>query len=293
MSLQDCVIAPQDNIYLSKCNDIPSVLSGFFETPSGFTIPIATAVDPVALKAFLQAAMKAPIATRIYWWPDLDNFTDQSEATTYQTSVLSERETNPGRYKFMFGITQSLCTHKAMYSHKKRTGGALLLDLNGKMLASFNSAGDITCLELSMLNPEKLKFSDGSVATESPIVLSLRRHTQIDETGVMIDVSSFLNELIRLADVVLTNTIAQATTILSITVKQKCDGTPIIGLILTDFVVKSTAGATQTATSFLDNGDGTYTLTKSTNWIDGSITLKPASTLSLTAYEANTLVVDV
>lgn len=289
----DCILDEEGNIYLSACDDLPSVLSGMIEAPLGASIPLATASDPALLKAFIQAKLKAAKGQRWYYWPDFDNFEDQSDPTGYQITILSEREVNPGRYKFKFGVSQSMCTHKQMYSHKKRGGAAFVLDMNGKMIGYTNSSGDVSPFSLSMLNVEKMKFGDGSVATETPIIVSLKRHTQMDISGVMIDVSSFLDELIRLADVVLTNTIAQTTTVLSVTVKQKCDGTPIIGLITTDFIAKTTAGAAQVQTSFLDNGDGTYTLTKSTNWADGTLTLKPASTLSLDAYEANTLAIDV
>ncbi len=215
----DCILDQEGNIYLSLCPDLPGVVSGFFETPSNFSIPIATLSDATLLKAYMQAAMKLPV------------------------------------------------------------GGIMLLDMNGKMILKLNSAGDGAPLQLSMLNPEKLKFSDGSVATESPVLVSLKRHTDIDEDGVMVDVSSFLDELVRLADVVLTNALAQTTTVLTIKVAQKCDQTPIIGLITTDFVIKTTAGATQASTSFLDNGDGTYTSVLS----DGKFHVLPLTSTSLGA----------
>lgn len=286
-SIMSCIINSQKNIAISNCNEFPTLLSGMFETPDNFVIPLATAQSATLLKAFLQAAMLAPIGSRIYWWPDFDTFADESEATTYQTGPLGTRETNPGRYQFKFGITQNLCVHKAMFTHKKRKGGALLLDFDGQMLASFNTAGDVKALSVALLNPEKLKFSDGSVATESPVLLALRRHKEIDLTGAMIDVSGFLDELVRLADVTVTITNA-TTTVLTVSVKLTCDSTPVIGLITTDFVAKITAGTAQVQTSFADNGDGTYTLTKSTNWATGTLTLKPPATLSLTGYEANT-----
>lgn len=286
-SIMSCTINTQKNIALSNCNEFPTLLSGMFETPDNFVIPLATAQSPTLLKAYLQAAMLAPIGSRIYWWPDFDTVTDEQEATTYQTGPLGIRETNPGRYQWLFGITQNLCLHKAMFTHKKRKGGVLLLDFDGNMIASFNSAGDVKALSIALLNPEKLKISDGSVATESPIKLALRRHKELDLTGAMIDVSSFLDELVRLTDVTVTITNA-TTTVLTVSVKQSCDSTPVIGLITTDFVAKVTAGTVQTQTSFADNGDGTYTLTKSTNWATGTLTLKPAATLSLTGYEANT-----
>ncbi len=286
-SIMSCTINSQKNIALSNCNEFPTLLSGMFETPDNFVIPLATAQSPTLLKAFLQAAMLAPIGSRIYWWPDFDTVTDEQEATTYQTGPLGIRETNPGRYQWLFGISQNLCLHKAMFTHKKRKGGVMLLDFDGNLLATFNSTGDVKCLSIALLNPEKLKISDGAVATESPIKLALRRHKEIDLNGAMVDVSSFLDELIRLADVTVTITNA-TTTILTVSVKQTCDSTPVIGLVIGDFVAKTTAGAAQVPTSFLDNGDGTYTLTKSTNWATGTLTLLPPATLSLKGYEANT-----
>lgn len=272
----------KSNLGLNACNKLPGLFKTMIETPDGFVIPAATAADPAALETFLQAKLLAVPGVRIFLWPDFDQFTDQSEAAVYQQTPLSYRKVRDGKYMFLFGITQNLCLHKAMFTHRARTGRILTLDDQNQLFGTLNSDGDVIGFKLEMLDTQKLKFNDGSVATESPIMVVLRNNLEIDQHGVLMD-GSFVPSLTRLVDVTITQVSGAASKII-VSVKQSCDGTAVSGLVAGDFILKKADGTSQTITS-LTEAAGVYTLNGS-SLVTGTVALVVAASLSIPGYEA-------
>jgi hypothetical protein len=270
------------NLYLSKCNEFPSLIKTIIETDNNFVIPAATAADPVALKTFIQAALVAGIATRIYLWPDFDTVENQAEAKVrVQRATGRTVPVRDGLQRWLFGVSQNLCLHIAMFTHRRRGGRAILIDINNKYFATKNSDGDVQGFAISLLDTDNIKFNDGANPSESPIFLELADPNEMNKNGIMGD-ASFVSSLDRLTDVVIEQ-VSGSTTKIVVKVTQPCDGVEVAGLVVGDFVLKTTSGTTQTISS-VTSVAGVYTL-NGTGLATGTLALVAPASLSIQAYE--------
>lgn len=282
--MADCIVE-KENLGLSKCNQLPGLIRGMITTPQNFKFSAADSVDETKW----QDALLNPKASRIYLWPFFVSFEDISEEAQYEETALAYLLVRDGNYRYRAGIKENLCIHKAMYTHRSSQDRVFLIDDQNQIIGTTNDAGDFMGLSLQLLNTEKMKFSDGSVSTKSPIVIALSNNKEFDKDGAILT-ADFVNTLQRIVDVELTVISASATTIV-VDAKVKCDGTMVNGLVLADFLLKTTLGAAQTITSIAEN-DGRYTLTD-TDFADGTLQLRPPLTLSIKAYESNIVTVNV
>jgi len=276
------------NLGVVRCSKLPSMPRGMITTSEDFEIPTATLEDPELLEAYLQDALKAGSATRVYLWPFFVGFEDASEDAVYEETALADLKVRDGKYRFRFMIQKNLCMHKAMFTHRANGGRAFLFDIENQLTGTITSTG-MRGFSISLLNTEKLKISDGTVSTKSPIYLVLSNNKELDADGGLVD-ASFVNTLKRLTDVVITMAAAPAATASSIRVevKTECDGTPIDGLLVADFVGTDALGAAiviNTSTP-VSGSPGNYTLASTADFEDdGEITLRAASLLTVEAYE--------
>jgi len=278
------------NLGLSKCNKLPLLPESMITTPQGFAIPAATiALGADAIKTYLQDALLDVASDRIYIWPHFDTFENISEDAVYEDGPLTYTPVRDGNYRFRFGIAQSLCLHKAMYTHRAKTGRVFLIDIEGNLIGTELSNGDFAGLSIQVLNTEKLILSDGSVATKSPVVVALKNNRELDANGSMISIADFVGELYRIIDVdVKVVTITDAGDI-DVSVIQECDGTPVSGLVTADFVYLNAAGAAVVITSATENANipGQYKLTQAGDlFVDGTVNIKAPATLTIKAYES-------
>lgn len=286
--MDDCIVDLK-NLGLSKCNKMPGYIRGMITTPIGFKATPVQAVDP----AFWQAALLAGKADRIYLWPPFFGSSNASEATIYETTPLGKRRVRDGFYEFDITISENLCLHKAMYSHRATSGRVILFDTDNQLIGTFDSDGNFQGFSIQMLNTEKMMFNDGSVVSKSPVKLVLANNLEFDKEGSLLS-AAFVNSLNRLTDVVITEVSGSATVIV-VTVKAECDGTPISGLVNADFVLLDVDGDEQTiATAVEGSGSnlGTYTLT-GTGLVTGTLGLVAPSELSIEAYEADAVAITV
>ena len=280
MSL-DCNITKK-NLGLSKCNKLPSLIKSIITTPATFKLTPSQLLTEAATKTALQNALLSGIAQRIYLWPNFVGFENISQEAVYEDNALAYIPVRDGNYRFKFHIKESLCFHKAMYTHRANGGRAFLFDVENQLIGTQDDDGNFMGLSIQNLNTEKLMFSDGSVSTKSPILLALSDNKELDQDGAILD-AAFVNTLTRLTDVTLEVVSASATTIV-VKVFVTCDETPVNGLTDEDFVVLDAAGDPQTISGATED-DGTYTLTGSS--IDsGTIDLVAAADLSVPGYEA-------
>lgn len=249
-------------------------------TPLGFSATEEEAVDP----DFWQAALLADSGVRIYPWPDFVNFTDQSEATVYENTPQAVMVVRDGRYNFKFDVKENLCLHKAMYTHRAISGRVFFFDDSNQLLGTSDADGNFKGFSVMLLNTEKLTLSNGTVSTKSPIVVVLRDNLELDRNGALLD-ASFINDLARLTDVTIT-LVSQVAAKIVVAIAATCDGTPLNGLALADFVLTQTDGTPQVITAVAED-DGTYTLTKgSGSWVDGFLDLVAPADLTIEAYES-------
>ena len=164
-------------------------------------------------------------------------------------------------------------------------GRAFLFDKKNQLVGTNDSSGNYKGFGIQLLHTEKLMFSDGTVASKSPIMLALRDNLELDQNGFT-TTASFINDLIRLTDVTVT-VVSAASDSLVVSVAITCDGTPVNGLVAADFSVLTGAGATQ-AIGSVSEADGTYTITPSTSFASGTVALVTPEDLSIDAYDGTT-----
>ena len=273
------------NMGLSACNKLPQMPKGMITTPVGFKATALEAVDP----DFWQAALLADSGVRIYLWPPFFDFKDNSEKAIYQSTPLGEKAVRDGRYSFEFAISENLCIHKSMFTHRSQSGRVFLLDVANQLSGTTDADGNFMGFRYSMLNTEKLGLSNGTNATVSPVRVTLADNLEWDRNGSLLD-ASFIEDLNRLTDVTL-EIVADSVSAnsLQVSVTVTCDGTKVNGLVLADFVLTKTDGTAQTTapTSCVED-DGVYTISKvgGTAWADGFLDLVDADALSIEAYES-------
>lgn len=282
-----CEIEDKKNMGLVSCNEFPGLIVGMIETEDDFSIAAADLDDEDAVRDALQDALLDDIADRIFYWPDFDTFENISEDAVYQESPIKRRRVRDGQYRFRFGITQNLCIHKAMFTHRRTNGRVFLIDQNGYLIGTELSNGNFAGFKLAMLNTEKLRFNDGSVTSESPVVVDLANNIELDKNGMMFDASGFISELHRIVDVYLT-IVSATTSEIVVDVKQVCDETPVSGLIVDDFnLTDNDNGASHAITTSTPHPTiaGRYTLA-GTSFEASVLNLDPPDVLSIQAYES-------
>lgn len=284
---EEICIVNKKNLSVSKCNKLPAYFVDMITTPEDFEMAEASFVDNATLKAALQVALDAVESTRVYLWPPFVGVENASEAAVYETTPQAVRLVRNGKYGWRINISESLCNHKNMFSHAATGGRVIFIDGEGQWFCMKKANGKIAGFSISILNPENLIISDGAVSTKSPIYLVLKNHRQVNTAGILIsgEVGAAYEDVKRLTDVDLTIIGTPSLTTINVSVLQHCDGEPVLGLVVGDFILKTTAGVTQTITSRTDNGDGTYTLTD-TDFATGTLTLKPSNTISVAGYES-------
>src|SRR6476659_6630649 len=149
-----CSVETIKNLGLSNCNELPGLLNGMIETPSNFAIPAATlASGDAAVQAYLEAALvNVSQASRIYMWPDFKLVEDISVAPVYEDTPLAYLTVQDNKYRFRFSISENLCLHKAMYTHKRQNGRVFLRDQNGYLIGTLLANGNFAGLSIQLLN---------------------------------------------------------------------------------------------------------------------------------------------
>lgn len=269
----------QDNIGKSSCKKLPQLIKGMITTPDDFSLTFVEAASATAW----QAALLAARTSRIYLWPTAISIESVPEEAVYEDTPLATIAVRDGRYRFRFSFRENLQLHKAMYSHKNFSGRVFFIDNENKIIGTELTDGKFAGFSLDLLNSEKLMFNDGSASSKTPVYVSLEDNRELDESGAMVS-GTFLKTLVPLTTVDLTVNTATASNI-NVSVKSSLDLEGVLGLVVADFVLKTSAGAAQTITAVTDNEDGTYDLA-GTTLVSGTLNLVAASVLSVKGYES-------
>lgn len=282
MAAEDCVVV-EKNLGVTRCTKLPALPRCIIETPLNFRFTAAQAID----SEFWQDAMLANSGVRVWLWPFFKGFEDKSEEAVYEENALADLLVRDGKYRFRFMIKEDLCLHKAMFTHRSQGSARVLIyDIENQLTFTETGTDEFAGFTTTLLNTEKLKISDGQVATKSPIYVVLADNKELDANGAIVP-ASFVNALLRLTDVDLTILAPIADDSVIVQVTAKCDGTPISGLLPADFVFKKTDGTNQPAlTGAAESPEGVYTLTTAGTFVDGNVNLRAAALLTVQAYES-------
>jgi hypothetical protein len=284
MSLEVCSIAKQ-KIGRTRCVAILQNPAYIIETPNGFELTAANLATEADLLDALQTAIKAGEDVRIVNWPRASRSEDSSERAVRQEAALGTQKVREGNYRRTFFFNVGLCTAKAMYTRSRKDGRLIIIDqeLNGLLIQKSN--GNFAGMTIDLLDVEKPIIGTGEAPSELPVYVSLANAKEMMNSGFIYDFSC-VPELEPLTEVEVAVAVVSAT-VLTVTITNKCDGTKVTGLAQADFSVLTTAGAAQGLTAFAANANGTYTLTKGTNFVDGTVDLVAPSVLTLDAYETS------
>lgn len=288
-----CVNETKKNLGLSQCNEFPKLLAAMIETPDSFVIPAATvAGGDSAVQAYLQAALLVAGSGRIWYWP---GFSKEPESTAeeevYQDNPgLKIRQVRKGNQRWRFFVSENLCLHKNMQTHKRTNGRVFLVDVEGYIIGTTKSNGDFAGLSLALLNPEKLKWATASEVSESPIYVALSNSgIEFDRNGKMYNAADFIMELHRIVDVDVTVVTITDAGDIDVLVATTCDATGVSGLVTADFTYLNASGVAVTITAATESTTvpGQYKLTQAGDlFVDGTVNIKSASALSIQAYES-------
>jgi hypothetical protein len=286
-----CIVSKK-NLGKSKCNKLPTVPKMMITTPNEFFLAPADFADDAALKVKLQALLLNPSASRGYLWPQFSLFENRSEEAQYEDTVLGMWPMRDGQYRYFFGITKNMCTHKAMFSHRAvNEGRVFIIDLDNQIWGTEDPAtGNIMGFSIGLLHTEKMMIGDGSSnSTKSPVFLCLADNEEFDKNGALIE-TGIINQLERLTDVEIKAATAFAAAGFTVDVKQVCDQIGVNGLLMADFLLYAADGVTlQTLQSVTPdpNVDGRYAIVAPGGNLfeSGSLALRAPSLLTVKAYE--------
>lgn len=287
-----CIEEQKSNLGKSTCVALPKLWRTAIWTPDNFELEAADLVSPATLKTALQDLILNPYASRGYLLPEFSGMENNSEEAVYVDGPNGRRPVRDGQYRFRPLISHNLCTHRALFTHRSKDRGRwIVFDIENQMFVtrSTTNTANYKGFKSGLFWTEKLRFSDGSNETESPIVIDLKNNKEIDRHGYLFD-GSMLDELERLTDVVITLADGDAfdDAGFNVDVKQLCDGTPVSGLLPADFKFYAADGITlQSIATAAEDAvvPGRYNLIPTTVFASGSLTLRAPSLLTVKAYE--------
>lgn len=267
---------------VGECTQLPQLIRSMITTSQNFKFTAAQIEAVGGVEAALQAAILATGLNRVHAWPYFDTFENVSEDPVYEELPLSILPVRDGNYRFRFGIAQSLCLHTKMFTHRSKSGRVFLIDSENQLIGTSDSEGNLLGFNVQLLHTEKLQLADGTIATKSPVYLALRDNKELDASGSIIS-APFYNTVNKLTDVKITVISAtDASVVVSVTIE--CDGTPVEGLVLADFVILDEDGNAQTLTTVTETDEGIYNLAKSGGGlVNGTVSLDDPANLSVVA----------
>lgn len=272
----------------SNCPTLPGMPKSMYVTTPGFTIPAATvASGPAALKTFMNAAVLTRTVNR---FPDFDTVENISQEAVFEDVPLSYKKVKDGNYRFTFGISNSLCMHKALYTYRSRNCRVIIVDNEDQWFLTELSDGSFAGWTVQELTTNNMLFNDGSVTSKSPVVVAFSNHKEWNKNGAMLDASDFNEEIYKIIDAEITIVTASDDEIV-VDVLAECDGTPITGLLVADFVGRNpadTAAIVITTAPPVAGTPGRYTLTSAGGlFVDEmTINLRAADLLTVKPYES-------
>lgn len=270
---------------LGSCPKMPGYFRRMLTTTQNWFIPAATiASGNAAILAFIQNAI---LTKDVYLWPQMFSSESQSEETTYQSTPLGKRKVRDGFYEWLINFSDSLCSHKAMYTHRATNGRIMFIDTDNQISGTFDEDDNFYGLSVQMLNTEKFMPNTGSEVAMSPVRVTLADNLEFDRDGGLIAMSG-LSTLIPLTEILVTVVSAISTAVV-VDVKVACDSVPLEGLTTGDFILLTAAGAAQTISSVTESGSvpGRYTLA-GTGLVTGTVNTAAPDDLSVEAYESLT-----
>jgi hypothetical protein len=280
MSVLSCSEELQ-NLGVSRCKKRPSFIKGMITTPEDYTITAVLAATATQWQADILAASTA----RIFLWPKAVNYENIAEEQVLEETPLTVIGVRPGNYRYRLYFKENLELHKRMHSHNESSGRVFLIDIDNQIIGTSDDSGvTLKGFLLDNLLVEKLMLNDGAQATKTPVNVYTADNNELDSNGFMVE-ANFVNSLISLTSVVITEVSAVAT-LITVDVKSALDNVPLIGLVAADFTLVDATGASQTISGVTEISDGRYEVA-GTGLVTGTLDLVVAASLSVPGFETD------
>lgn len=241
----------------------------FFGTPLsiirtkiGFVIPKETELNLAYLETQVQNGNLSPIM-------EASAFEDVSGSDTFSTSASGvERLNLKGLPKYKLTYEEGHEFYRQMYKLSSfKSGGAILIDEEGRWLFGVNSDGDYVGMSLGQVNAEmrKTKVQGGDAESKSITMQFIDRYQWDYSYGIVereslgfspLEVPTVNGVKLDYADI----PVALATTIKIKAVLASDNKSVVEGLVAANFLVTK-AGTTEVPSASVESPAGTYTLT--------------------------------
>lgn len=214
---------------------------------------------------------------------------DDGEQETAIGLSLFVRE---GKYGGVGRFQLALCNLAKLRTFNEVLGRAFIVTGNGKVYGTSPDGTKFKGFKLSKFHITGLRGTDGSTVRMVELRYQFKNPNEMFDYPAVPTLTWDPLELGGVIDVTITESGAQATTLLKVAVARNCDNEAVTGLVEADFTVLDASGTTVLpATSFTDNDDGTYSLAfTDTDELSGeahTVALKTPATQTTGGYETS------
>ena len=172
-------------------------------------------------------------------FPKIFSFEAAAIDATYEETTFGARKSSQGNYGFRLNYAKNIEIHKNMFSFDGSLDRIILFDDQGKFMSTLASGNvDPTLRTYKGMKPqifstENQTLEDGA-ATKSPIRIVFEDHAEWNVNG-FIFLQSFLSQVKSLTPVVLAEVGTSIATLITASVTNNNDNTPVRGLLFDDF----------------------------------------------------------
>jgi hypothetical protein len=249
----------------SLCQDLSNTRK-FILVPKGWSLTEAEARD----MAEWTDGIHAEVGQRIYPFPVIHNFTDNSEDMVMDEGALGSIFVRDGKINFQFEIESSRYKHEAMKSHSLQKYDVVIVDANDRLHGVVASNGNFKGGNLQQFVVGKLMVNDGTGSATKSQITMIFGDTNEWETrpAVIAGLDWSPTNLEGLTDIYITD-VAGTTSTTTLTATDK-SGNAFNGE-LGDFVIKNASGVVQTISAVTASGGEnvlTATLTSGVYTVD-------------------------
>lgn len=186
--------------------------------------------------AFWTTAIKNKNVTL---FPKIFDFESAAIEAAYETSNFGERKNSQGNYGFRLLYAKNLPIHINMFQFDGTTNPIILFDDLGKMMGTVavdNVDPDLVTYKgmLPQLFSNENQTLESGSATKSPIRLVFGNHAEWNVRGRIFE-QSFLSQIKSLTPAILKEEVTPTATLLTVSVKNDNDNSPIRALLFDDF----------------------------------------------------------
>ena len=250
--LVNCAARKKNTGLSSLCQDLSNTRK-FILVPKGWSLPEAAA----RLLANWTDGIHAEAVDRIYPFPVIHNFTDNSEEMVMDEGALGSIFVRDGKINFQFEIESSRYKHEAMKSHSLQKYDVVIVDANDRLHGVIASNGDFKGGNLQQFIVGRLMPNDGTAAGTKTMITMIFGDTQEWETrpAVISGLEWSPTELEGLTDIYLSDAVGTVAGV-TLTATDK-SGNAFNGDMeggAFDFVITNSSGVVQTITAITSSG---------------------------------------